>query len=313
MTERRRVDVAKLLSKLGIEAKLDGGEYLARCPGHKDAKPSWSINRETGRHHCFACGFGGTPASLVIHVLGVETLGWTRRDAWDWMTKHGLLEGDGELGLAVELYLRAPEPRDRIVMPGSVRTGPLATWPPSVARYVTDRGITAQQVRSWNIGYALDGRLAGRIVFPVFGLKGELLSYSARSFIGSEVRYLTPSEREHPDPAALFGMVYWPRHVGERRRIVVVEGAIKALAIERAMPGTAVGGLLGAVQARNTTIASYLSTFEEVVLAFDADGAGERGAQALYGALARHTRTRLVVPKVPFDEAPVDETRRALA
>lgn len=310
---RELPDVPKLLARFGIEAKADGDELLARCPAHVDAKPSWSIHRTTGKHHCFACGFGGTAASLVIHALDVATLGWSHADAWRWLREQGLLVGAGELGLDVELFLRPQERPGSFVLPAGVRVDvPLSAWPTPAVRYLARREIAGWQVRRWGVGFAVDGRLGGRVVFPVRGQGGRLLSYSARTFVASQVRYLAPDASENPDRAALFGEAGWPAPA-ERRRVVVVEGAIKALAVERAVGGH-VAGVLGATQASNARVVAKLATFSEVRILLDADKAGESAAELLYGALARHVRASVVrMPGAPVDDAEAREIREVLA
>jgi DNA primase len=65
---------------LGIEHSQRGRELLGRCPGHRkatgreDNNPSWSINEETGAHHCFSCGYKGSVFSLVADLLQLESL-----------------------------------------------------------------------------------------------------------------------------------------------------------------------------------------------------------------------------------------------
>jgi DNA primase len=293
-----RVDVARLLDRLGMTYRAEGHELWARCPAHNDTHPSWSINQTTGMHHCFACGWGGSVASLVIRVLGGEALAWTQHDAWLWIREQGLLEGNHASAVDVELYLRLPVKR-RLVLPSSVVMAPLSEWPTPVSRYVRARRIAEWQIRRWDIGYATRGRLAGRIVFPVHDKTGRLLSYSARSFVGELPRYLTPRGQDGADEAALFGERYWPG-LGARRRVVVVEGAIKALAVERAVGGH-VAGILGATQAANAHVIAKLATFDEVVVLTDNDLAGDVAADALVGSLSRHVvvhRARIVGPAV---------------
>lgn len=306
---RETVDVGKLLARLGIEARADGDEYLAKCPAHEDAKPSWSISRVTTKHHCFACGFGGTAASLVIHALDMARLGWTKRDAWEWMRDQGLLVGDGALGLDVELYLRVDRPAT-FMLPAGVRVDvPLSAWPTPAARYIAARSIPGHQLRRWGVGFAVDGRLAGRVVFPVRDRLGRALTYTARTFVASPVRYLTPDEREHPDHAALYGEQHWPAP-GSRRRVVVVEGAIKALAVERAC-GLHVAGVLGATQASNPSVIAKLASFPDVTILLDNDEAGSTAANALHGALRRHVRSTQVFLTGPAVDDAAEQVVRA--
>jgi Toprim-like/CHC2 zinc finger len=75
----RNVEAA--LDELGIDYTVRGNEASARCPNprHHDRSPSWSCNLDTGMHNCFACGFGGGFARLVMVVQGID---W--REAANW-------------------------------------------------------------------------------------------------------------------------------------------------------------------------------------------------------------------------------------
>ncbi len=308
-----RVDVAKLLARLNITAELDGDEYLGLCPSHQDEKPSWSINRNTSKHHCFSCGFGGTATSLVIHALDMGRLGWQPRDAWAWLKEQGLLVGDGEQGFGVELFLQPTMAPRAFDMPGGVVVSPLEDWPATARKYAERRELAGWQVKRWGVGFAVHGRLRGRIVFPVHDAALSLRTYTARSFVGAEPRYMTPNEAEGPDHAALFGERFWPPPGSRKgRRVVVVEGALKGLAVERAN-GELVGGLLGATASGNASIIAKLATFGEVVILTDADRAGQVAAEKLYVGLARHTRARVTrMPGFPVDEAEPHEIRAVL-
>lgn len=265
-------DVPRLLQALGIQARLrPGGELWAPCPSHQEVEPSWSINAE-GSHFCFGCGFNGGPVELVMQCYGFAA----RASALEWLEKHGL--GNrirvGDVRLVV-----ANAAHGAFRMPEGVVVKPLRQWPTPILRYVIARGITPEQVQRWRIGYAVDGRLHGRVVFPFHNEDGRLASYSARTYEDSTLRYRTPSEdKEHPDPAALFGPVHWPPVQPDGRRdgpLVVTEGAIDALACERAGAG-AVAALSGSSTVINPGKLARLSSFKEIVVATDPDRAGQR-------------------------------------
>jgi hypothetical protein len=75
------------LAALGIDAEERGNEAVSLCPNpdHHDRRPSWSCNLDTGDHHCFACGFGGSFQLLVGRMLGI-----TRSEAGSWVTERRL-------------------------------------------------------------------------------------------------------------------------------------------------------------------------------------------------------------------------------
>lgn len=236
----RRVDVERLLKKLGLEARRNGEEYEACCPNHQEKTPSWSIHGRTGAHYCFGCSYGGGVADLVLDVLELRPLAMDWRDAWRWIGEQGLLVGEAGAALSVELFLRVEGPRG-FRLPGGVQVGlEVGRWPTPARRYLDERQIPDWQVRRWGLGFSVEGRLAGRFVLPVRDARGRLVSYSARSFTGELPRYKTPDAAERPEPAALFGEEGWPEP-GERERVVVVEGGIKGLAVERAGGGCSRG------------------------------------------------------------------------
>jgi len=283
-----KVDVARLLVALGIDARRRGREWWARCPLHSERTPSWSMRDDVsgnahGVHHCLGCGAKGGPVHLVAEIRDL-----TYDEAAEWIAAQGLATREiAPLNVTVRVVGRTPPAPFKL--PLGLGSGPLERWPSPVRRYVESRGITARQVTRWGMLYATEDRLGGRVVFPIADEEGRLQSYSARSFDGGEPKYLTPKREEHPNSAALFGAATWS---GRRERVVVVEGAIDALACERALDGAPVAALGGSEPSRDQLLA--LSSFERVLVVTDPDAAGDKAADAVIGALARWRRVRRV-------------------
>lgn len=85
--------VEGVLLTLGIETTQRGDELTGLCPmhlertGREDNNPSWSMNVETGVHHCFSCGYKGTLLTLVGELKEFTTP-WGHVDfdaAKDWL------------------------------------------------------------------------------------------------------------------------------------------------------------------------------------------------------------------------------------
>ena len=67
------LDLVQVLTQAGITSLRDGRtEIHAPCPSptHNDVHPSWSINKITGLHNCFACHYKGTLTSLLVDLTG---------------------------------------------------------------------------------------------------------------------------------------------------------------------------------------------------------------------------------------------------
>lgn len=89
----REGDIQQALIRLGIDTDQRNSELLGLCPmhfertGRTDANPSWSMNAETGVHHCFSCGYRGTLVTLVAEINEFTTK-WGRLDfdaAKEWL------------------------------------------------------------------------------------------------------------------------------------------------------------------------------------------------------------------------------------
>jgi len=302
------VIIERLLEALGIEAKREGLNRVATCPfpDHDDRHPSFKVRDQPGnpRHGLYvcSCGRGGSPRTLAHDLAGID---WESVDAW--LEENA---GDGEPDGVEETA--GFEHHDTMghkafrMAPG-VYFRPLEKWPGPARDYALRRGITPQQAERWGIGYAVDGRLAGRIVMPVRGEDGELQSYMARAFDGSERRYLTPKGEENPRPGACFGAERWG---AERGTVVLCEGALKALAAERAGAG-AVAAIGGSVLQPDHV--ALLSGFERLVVLPDADEAGEGVAAQAWAALARWRPVVKVELGRDADEVPEEELRGRLA
>lgn len=308
-----RVNVERVLQRLGIEAKKRGREWEALCPNpeHADRSPSWRIRDEPGHtrhgyHHCWPCGFGGTIVDLVQAKLGLASY----KDALKWLEEGAVDQRPVE---TIEVRVRPPSLRFRL--PDEVRFGPLAEWPGPARTYLEGRGIDACQVARWGIGYAVEGRLKGRVVFVLRDAKGRPQGYSARTFLKDPdaKRFLEPEEHERANPSAMFGEQFWPP-VSARAGIpvFVFEGAIKALAASAALDGIYVGATTGSeVRPLHDT---KLATFGAQCIVGDDDDAGDKVSSQLLAKLARHGRaTRLRLPRgLDADELPRDELRGIL-
>lgn len=81
-------EVIEVLARLEIFGNERNNEVVSTCPMHfertgkYDNNPSWSINQDSGVHHCFSCGYKGTLFGLISDVLSLspeEAKRWLRQ------------------------------------------------------------------------------------------------------------------------------------------------------------------------------------------------------------------------------------------
>jgi 5S rRNA maturation endonuclease (ribonuclease M5) len=307
-----RVPIPRLLDQLGIRARRDGRLWKAVCPNpdHDDKHPSWSIvddgSPRHGSHWCMACGFGGGPWELAAAVRRLEL-----PEAGDWVWEHVV----GGQNRAVEdrdlpvLRVAAPAMARPIemTMPRHVRIPSVdgSEWFPRALAYLDSRGVPEWQRARWHFGYATLGRLAWRVVVPVY-TRGLLLSYVARAFIDDgRIRYLTPDVKGEPGcrpSAALWGEPGFDLDV---RVAVVTEGVFKAMAMERAgAPNPC--AILGS-QNLGTDKIELLQQFDALIIATDPDKAGRIAAEKIADAVVRYTEPVVADIRVAPDDATEEE------
>ncbi len=291
------IDLRDALVRLGIEVtEVSPVRLEGRCPSgtHPDKNPSWSVMTDRGRHglhFCQSCKFGGSFVDLVMHVLDI---GYPA--AREWLSALG--DDSAERVPPTEVVfevLSARRPEFRL--PSDVVFAEFGKWPASIRSYVLSRGIAPEQVLRWQLGYAVTGRLAGRVVFVTRDGNGRPANYAARAVVDDiKKRYINAHSREHPDLSIFFGEDKWPGLDAPRTCVVVTEGAINGLAVERVFPGP-LAGLSGS----NVTAShiSKLATFDMVIVATDNDKAGLAAAELIESGLDRtDTATmRLDLPK----------------
>lgn len=132
-------DIFAALDALGIDAEQAGDEAKALCPNpdHNDSKPSWSCNLDTGMHHCFSCGYGGSFVYLVGCMLGL-----TRADSETWVQDRKVKDvAAGHIGPRVSVPKRAVQVSEADMW--------RFTEPPAKAR--ASRGLTLNACTMYDV------------------------------------------------------------------------------------------------------------------------------------------------------------------
>lgn len=301
------VDPAALLQELGIQVQQEkGDEIWARCPGHikrvghVDHDASWSVNVETGEHHCFSCGYGGT-----IWWLIAVTMEWYDGDEPDLKRAQKWLQRRGGDSMDVAKRLRSTaEAFVRPIKRKAMDESRLALFTDAPdwatnARRVSDDSLDHFGVR-WNDDYQAwilpirdpsNGRLWG------WQLKGE--DPDARIF------------RNHPTGVkkseALFG---YEKFTGGA--VVLVESPLDAVRLHTC--GYQALSTYGAVWT-DTQLSLVCAKADSLIAAFDNDDPGYKASMLLMGRDktgkrikgAKDWTTRIDTRFFDYDHAPLKD------
>jgi DNA primase len=162
--------------------------------------------------------------------------------------------------------------------------------------YFTERGIDAEAVRHFGIGYNRGaGCMAGRIVIPIHDENGLLVAYAGRAVDGTEPKYRFPARFRKS--RVLFNL---HRATAAGKSVVVVEGFFDCFKVHQAGL-TCVVALMGcSLSLRQQELLEQ--NFHEVVLFLDGDKAGYTASMAIATRLVSKISTRLV--KIPSGSQP---------
>jgi len=135
-----------------VELTRAGRHFKGRCPFHQEKSPSFHVSPERGTFHCFGCSVGGDIFSFVEMIEGV-----------DFKEALKILAGKANVELVAENPQKKTE-RDELfaVLEAATQFFEIGLTNSVDARaYLERRGVSAETIKKWRIGYASGPPAAG--------------------------------------------------------------------------------------------------------------------------------------------------------
>ena len=180
----------------------NGENIQTNCPFHKNGqerKPSFGVNGEIDKCHCFACGWSGTIEEMISELYGYEDEGkfgkkWLikRFNTIEIETRPNIMEEfeNDNNTLCSSLYSRSNKRSDRILC-GKTRQVRLSDETEQseiteeeldkyryIHPYMYERGLTDEIIERFDIGYDREQK---EITFPVRDIEGRCVFVAGRS------------------------------------------------------------------------------------------------------------------------------------
>jgi DNA primase len=316
---RERTDIVKLVSQYLTLKKAGGDNMTGLCPFHQEKTPSFSVSPGKQVFYCHGCGKGGDAIGFLREL---EHLGFAeaveRLAQQAGITLHYEGDSPAERRAAARriALIKANEEAARLY------TAMLAEGREAeeARKYVADRGISAESVQRFGIGYApgypdfllkrmtrefspeillesglatrgdegstIRDRFRGRVTFPIHDLQGRGIGFGARILptdprAGEQAKYLNTAETPiYKKNEVLFNLAGARTSIARSGEVYVVEGYTDVIGLSQA-------GIENAVATCGTALGEahfrLLSRFaQRAILAFDSDEAGARAAERAY-------------------------------
>jgi DNA primase len=334
---KQAADIVEVVSA-HTDLRRQGARYVGLCPFHEERTPSFSVEPQEKLYHCFGCGVGGDVIKFVEEKDGLgfaeavemladrygvelereqedpraEARRQRRRRLEQLLDRAAafyanyLWESD-ETGKARD-YLAGRGLREEVLRNFGVGYAPSA-WDKLLVRGQR-AGFSVEELRG--VGLVQRGRSGGeydrfreRIMFPIRDRRGRVLGFGGRAMRSDQgAKYVNTAETDFFHKSQiLYGVDRAKAAIAKAGRAVVVEGYTDVLALHQAGIEEAVGVMGTAITGEQ--VAALSGMVDEVVLALDADSAGQE-AMLRAQSVAAGRRMRLRVAAMPAGEDPAE-------
>ena len=303
-----RSDIAEVVSGYVRLSKRSGSNLFGLCPFHSEKTPSFSVSPDRQIYHCFGCGKGG---GVISFIMEIENLSFP--EAVEFLAKRAGLPmpeqtNDAESRKRDRMLALNRDAarffREQIVSPGGQ----------PAREYLARRQINNKTATNFGLGFAPDawdslekamrekgysdfemldaglvrrGKSGGfydtfrnRLMFPVIDVRGNVIGFSGRILGDGEPKYMnSPETLVFNKSRNLFALNLAKK--SKSGYIILSEGNIDVVSLHQAGFDSAVASLGTSLTPEQARLLSRYTN--QVVIAYDNDGAGLKAAQRAIG------------------------------
>lgn len=331
------VSIVDVVSEV-VQLRKVGRNFVGLCPFHAEKSPSFNVREETGRYRCFGCDQAGDAFTFVQQTRHVDFVGaveylaakvgmqltyTSASQSAERSRRKRLVEA---MDAAVEWY------HDRLLNDPGARPA---------REYLRSRGLSGDIARRFKLGWAPDdwdalcrnagidgdllrtvglgftnraGRmqdsLRARVLFPIYSDNGEAVAIGGRILPGSSdpAKYKnSPETPIYAKSRTLYGLNWAKGDIANQDQVIVCEGYTDVIGFHRAGVPRAVATCGTAFTEEHVRLIKRYAS--RVVLAFDADAAGQGAAERFYEWEQKH-QVQVSVLRLPDGKDPGELAQR---
>lgn len=317
-----------------VRLRRAGKNMVGLCPFHNEKTPSFNIYPGNNSFYCFGCGKGGGVINFVMEIERLDFLDavkWLAQRAGMRLPKDGrddsmsrlrlrILEINRETGRFFYKTLLSPEGRagldyfrGRGLDPATIKRFGLGYAPESgfaLVNHLKSKGYTNEEMTQADVarisqrGNPYD-RYRGRVMFPIFDLRGNVVAFGGRVLTDEKPKYINTSDTPvYHKSSGLFAMNL-AKNTGSRQ-LILAEGYMDVIALHRAGFQNAIASLGTSLTEEQARIIKRYA--DEAVICYDSDNAGQKATQRAIPIL-KDAGLRVRVLTVPGGKDP-DEFMR---
>lgn len=322
---REKNDILDVVSQY-VKLEKRGRNYIGLCPFHDEKTPSFSVSVEKQICHCFGCKKGGNVFQFIEQIEqisfieAVKLLGENVDIHIETENQKPVIENDHTKMIEMHHLL---QDYYHYVLKAIEEAEP-------ALNYLYNRGITDEMINQEKIGFspnvshfALDflkkrgydeslayeagllsrndenfsyfDRFRNRIMFPIRNARGDTIGFSARSFDGSEPKYLnSPETPVFQKRNILYHIDVARKPIREKDEVILLEGFMDVLRLGEV-------GITNAIATMGTALSrEHVITLKKlarnITLMYDGDRAGIEATLKVGKQLLNEALNVFVVP-----------------
>lgn len=298
---RQNNDIVSVISQY-VHLSRKGRNYFGLCPFHNEKSPSFSVSPDRQIFHCFGCGVGGNVYTFLMKIEGI-----TFKEAIEALAEKANIQlpvlENGQDSIREELKAKVYKVNE---FTAEYYHNNLYKPTAKIAQeYIKQRKLNKETLESFRLGYSgkfdelyralkqqgfgekeilesglvnkntngtyID-RYRNRLMFPICDARGKVIAFGGRVLDDSKPKYInSPENVVYSKGRHLFGLNLAKKEAA--KKLLIVEGYMDVISLHQ----RGVKNVVGALGTALTEQQGWLlrKTTEQVILGFDADGAGQ--------------------------------------
>ena len=327
---RLKNDIVDVVSGY-VKIQKKGSSYFGLCPFHNEKSPSFSVSPGKQMFYCFGCGAGGNVFTFVMQYenasfqeavkLLAERAGVSLPDLQEGeearkrdSKRARLLEVNKEAaryfyyqlrskaGQAGYAYLHKRQLSEETIKHFGLGFANVTSN--DLVKYLKSKGyedklIIEAGLASYDERYGLHDKFWNRVMFPIQDSNHRVIGFGGRVMGDAKPKYLNSPETMVFDKSRnLYGLNF--ARTARTNNIILCEGYMDVIAMHQAGFTQAVASLGTAFTEGQAILLRRYA--QEVILAYDSDGAGVRAALRAIGILKEAGMTGKVLNLEPYKD-----------
>ena len=327
---RARNDIVDVVSGY-VRLQKKGANHFGLCPFHNEKSPSFSVSQGKQMYYCFGCGAGGNvitflqqyenasfqeAVKMLADRAGIKLPEAEYSEAARAKENHRarLLAVNKEAAKYFYYQLRAPQGKqgltylkNRQLSEETIHKFGLGfanKTSDDLSRYLKEKGFSDALLQEAGVStfderYGVHDKFWNRVIFPIQDINHRVIGFGGRVMGDGTPKYLNSPETPVFDKSRnLYGLNF--ARSSRKNQFILCEGYMDVISMHQAGFTQAVASLGTAF---TTGQASLLKRYaEEVLLAYDSDGAGIKAALRAIGILRESGLTRKVISFAPYKD-----------